>query len=107
MRQMLRLFRVSTSTILTTRVSGHSHYLETQALIEIVFNSPLPNAQLWNGPTIGALQNEHTFKGGGWWHDPDVLSSTGEGLDKEEPRAWEGWWNETIVNTFVAFFEIY
>ncbi|KAI9669159.1 MAG: hypothetical protein M1829_005160 [Trizodia sp. TS-e1964] len=37
------------------------------------------------------------FVGGGWWHDARVLEATGQGLEKEEPRAWEGCWNEQIV----------
>jgi hypothetical protein len=62
-----------------------------------VFNSPLPNPKLWNGPTIGFLQTQDTFASGGWWHDARILGATGEGIEKEEPRAWEGWWNERIV----------
>jgi hypothetical protein len=62
-----------------------------------VFNSPLPNPKLWNGPTIGFLQTQETFANGGWWHDSRILAATGEGVEKEEPRAWEGWWNEHIV----------
>jgi uncharacterized membrane protein YgcG len=62
-----------------------------------LFKTPLPNPALWNGPTIGVLSNQETFVNGGWWHDNRILASTGEGLEKEEPRAWEGWWNEKIV----------
>ncbi|RDL32531.1 Uncharacterized protein BP5553_08987 [Venustampulla echinocandica] len=62
-----------------------------------LFNSPLPNPKLWNGPTIGFLQTQDTFAGGGWWHDARILAATGEGIEKEEPRAWDGWWNERIV----------
>ncbi|KAF7876369.1 hypothetical protein EAF04_001462 [Stromatinia cepivora] len=62
-----------------------------------LFNSPLPNPKLWNGPTIGFLQTQDTFATGGWWHDSRILAATGEGVEKEEPRAWEGWWNERIV----------
>ncbi|PYH98259.1 hypothetical protein BO71DRAFT_395368 [Aspergillus ellipticus CBS 707.79] len=62
-----------------------------------LFLSPLPNPQLWNGPTIGFLQAYESFANGGWWHDPNLLAATGDGIDKEEPRAWEGWWNEQIV----------
>ncbi|KAL5323344.1 hypothetical protein ACEPPN_007878 [Leptodophora sp. 'Broadleaf-Isolate-01'] len=62
-----------------------------------LFNSPLPNPKLWNGPTIGFLQSQDTFATGGWWHDSRILAATGEGIEKEEPRAWEGWWNEKIV----------
>ena len=63
----------------------------------LVFNSPLPNAKLWNGPTIGFLQTQDTFTTGGWWHDSRILAATGDGLEKEEPRAWAGWWNEKIA----------
>ncbi|CAK7568384.1 MAG: Protein-lysine N-methyltransferase efm5 [Sporothrix epigloea] len=34
---------------------------------------------------------------GGWWHDVRILAATGAGQEKEEPRAWDGWWNEQIV----------
>ncbi|OJJ48666.1 hypothetical protein ASPZODRAFT_62962 [Penicilliopsis zonata CBS 506.65] len=62
-----------------------------------LFMSPLPNPQLWNGSTIGFLQAYESFANGGWWHDPNLLAATGEGVDIEEPRAWEGWWNEHIA----------
>ena len=59
--------------------------------------SPLPNQKLWSGSTVGFLQTQECFINGGWWHDPRILEATGEGIEKEEPRAWEGWWNEQIV----------
>ncbi|PBP20853.1 hypothetical protein BUE80_DR008467 [Diplocarpon rosae] len=62
-----------------------------------LFNSPLPNPKLWNGPTLGFLQCQDVFATGGWWHDSRILAATGDGLEKEEPRAWQGWWNEKIV----------
>ncbi|TAQ89868.1 hypothetical protein B7494_g1794 [Chlorociboria aeruginascens] len=62
-----------------------------------LFNSPLPNPKVWNGPTIGLLQSQDVFASGGWWHDSRILAATGEGIEREEPRAWEGWWNERIV----------
>jgi hypothetical protein len=62
-----------------------------------LFKTPLPNPQIWNGPTIGQLSNPDVFVNGGWWHDSRILAATGEGQEKEEPRAWEGWWNEKIV----------
>lgn len=62
-----------------------------------MFNSPLPNPQLWNGQTVGFLQTYDGFANGGWWHDPNLLAATGEGIEVEEPRAWKGWWNEQIV----------
>ncbi|KAJ9134740.1 Tat pathway signal sequence [Pleurostoma richardsiae] len=62
-----------------------------------LFKTPLPNPKLWNGTTIGCLANPDFLVNGGWWHDSRILASTGEGHAKEEPRAWEGWWNEKIV----------
>jgi hypothetical protein len=62
-----------------------------------VFGSATPNKLLWNGLTLGHLQSQDMFATGGWWHDSSLLAATGEGIDKEEARAWEGWWNEQIV----------
>ncbi|KAF8461122.1 hypothetical protein BDZ91DRAFT_388243 [Kalaharituber pfeilii] len=63
-----------------------------------LFLSPLPNPKLWSGPTLGQLQHPDIFFNGGWWHDSTILAATGEGIEKEEQRAWEGWWNEHIVS---------
>ncbi|KFX96719.1 hypothetical protein V490_03186 [Pseudogymnoascus sp. VKM F-3557] len=62
-----------------------------------LFNSPLPNPKIWNGPTIGLFQTQDVFATGGWWHDVRILAATGEGADLEEKRGWAGWWNEQIV----------
>ncbi|RKF64894.1 putative tat pathway signal sequence protein [Erysiphe neolycopersici] len=62
-----------------------------------LFNSPLPNHQIWNALSINFLQSQDTFLAGGWWHDQRFLEATGEGIEKEEPKAWKGWWNEKIV----------
>ena len=62
-----------------------------------VFATPLPNKQLWASKTAGQLGNSDIFINGGWWHDSRILAATGEGLEKEEPKAWKGWWNEEIV----------
>ncbi|KAI9745958.1 MAG: hypothetical protein M1818_000639 [Claussenomyces sp. TS43310] len=70
-----------------------------------LFNSPLPNPKVWNGPTIGFLQTQETFANGGWWHDPRILSATGEGVEAEEQRAWEGWWNGSIVQLIMLSME--
>ena len=59
--------------------------------------TPLPNQQLWTGPTTGYLASQDFFANGGWWHDHHILEATGDGIEKEEPRAWAGWWNELIV----------
>ncbi len=57
----------------------------------------MPNQQLWNSATVGHLQKPDAFVDGGWWHDARILAATGQGIETEEPRAWEGWWNEDIV----------
>ncbi len=61
-----------------------------------LFCSPLPNPLIWHGQTIGLLQTQETLAFGGWWHDNSILAATGDGLEKEELRAWEGHWNETV-----------
>lgn len=63
----------------------------------LVFNRPQPNSEIWTGPTIDRLKNKDIFVNGGWWHDPQILGAIGEGIEKEEPRGWKGWWNEEIV----------
>jgi hypothetical protein len=80
-----------------TLVCLSSPSLTCTVLIATVFCSPLPNSKIWVGSTIGRLQNEDVFVNGGWWHDPRILSVVGEGIEKEEPRGWKGWWNEKIV----------
>jgi hypothetical protein len=62
-----------------------------------LFKSPLPNAKIWHASTLGQLMNRDIFKNGGWWHDSRILAATGEGIEVEEPRSWEGWWNERVV----------
>ncbi|KAF7191693.1 hypothetical protein HII31_07195 [Pseudocercospora fuligena] len=62
-----------------------------------LFKSPLPNKAVWNTSTFGSLQAEEFLYQGGWWHNPNILAATGEGLEKEEARAWEGSWNEQIA----------
>ena len=62
-----------------------------------LFASPLPNRLIWTSGAIGKLVQPNPFINGGWWHDSSILASTGDGLDKEESRAWQGWWNEEIA----------
>jgi hypothetical protein len=62
-----------------------------------LFCSPLPNKQIWSGPSIGQLQSLEAISTGGWWHDANILASTGKGVQEEEKTAWAGWWNEDIV----------
>ncbi|KJR80029.1 uncharacterized protein SPSK_00472 [Sporothrix schenckii 1099-18] len=62
-----------------------------------LFKTPLPNSKLWNAATIGSLSNNDVFISGGWWHDVRILAATGAGREIEEPRAWQGWWNEQVV----------
>lgn len=62
-----------------------------------LFKTPLPNAKLWNGQTLGSLASPEIFVNGGWWHDSRILAATGDGAEREETRGWEGWWNEKVV----------
>ncbi|KAI0517833.1 hypothetical protein F5B22DRAFT_635694 [Xylaria bambusicola] len=62
-----------------------------------LFQTPLPNPRLWNSTTLGRLGSPDIFVNGGWWHDSRILAATGDGVEREEPRAWDGWWNEKIV----------
>ncbi|KAI0123705.1 hypothetical protein BJ170DRAFT_640105 [Xylariales sp. AK1849] len=62
-----------------------------------LFKTPLPNPKLWNGQTLGSLGSPDIFLNGGWWHDSRILAATGDGVEREEPRGWEGWWNEKII----------
>jgi hypothetical protein len=70
-----------------------------------LFASPLPNRHLWDQSSIGTLMNEKTLVNGGWFHDNNILGSTGEGLEKEESKAWTGWWNEQIAKLCELSFE--
>ena len=83
--------------ILTTHVFLSLTIRDNGANSQTVFQTPLPNPQLWNGSTIGFLQMYECFVNGGWWHDPSILSATGDGIDTEEARGWRGWWNEQVV----------
>ena len=87
----------SMSTTSTIPVNSSAPVNQSMSLPLIVFMSPLPNQKLWHPSTIGLLQAEDVFVNGGWWHDDRILAATGQGVEKEEPRAWEGWWNENIV----------
>ncbi|KAI0438658.1 hypothetical protein F4803DRAFT_85246 [Xylaria telfairii] len=62
-----------------------------------LFQTPLPNPRLWNNVTLSRLGSPDIFVNGGWWHDSRILAATGDGVEREEPRAWSGWWNEKIV----------
>ena len=84
-------------TTSTIPVNSPALLNKTVSLLVTVFMSPLPNQKLWHPSTIGLLQAEDVFVNGGWWHDDRILGATGQGVEKEEPRAWEGWWNENIV----------
>src|SRR5436309_15278783 len=74
-----------------------THTSNCSVLISQVFSSPLPNPQLWHSQTVGFLQSYECFVHGGWWHDPSILSATGEGIEIEEPRGWKDYWNDEIV----------
>ncbi|CCX11748.1 Similar to Uncharacterized protein C4.02c; acc. no. Q9USS8 [Pyronema omphalodes CBS 100304] len=62
-----------------------------------LFTSPLPNPKLWHSQTLGNLQQPKWITNGGWWHDHRILAATGKGVEEEEKTAWQGWWNEHIV----------
>ncbi|KAF2862201.1 hypothetical protein K470DRAFT_275548 [Piedraia hortae CBS 480.64] len=62
-----------------------------------LFATPLPNKQVWHTSTIGTIQNEDGFVDGGWWHQPRFLEKMGAGVEVEEKRAWDGHWNEKVV----------
>jgi hypothetical protein len=62
-----------------------------------LFLTPQPNGKIWHAPTLSNLQSPTWLANGGWWHDSRILAATGAGLEVEEKRAWEGWWNEHIV----------
>lgn len=63
-----------------------------------LFKTPLPNPSLFYGKTVAMLQSSSGIHLGGWWADPRFLLATGEGFEKEQRRAWEGWWNENVVD---------
>ena len=90
-------------TTSTIHVSSSALVNQRMSSPVTVFMSPLPNQKLWHPSTIGLLQAEDVFVNGGWWHDDRILAATGQGVEKEEPRAWEGWWNENIV-CFTKYF---
>ncbi|WBW70792.1 rRNA 2'-O-methyltransferase fibrillarin-like [Schizosaccharomyces osmophilus] len=62
-----------------------------------LFQTPLPNANIWSNQAIRVLMAFNILANGGWFFDPRVLASTGEGVEVEEKRAWDGWWNEKVV----------
>ena len=51
------------------------------------------------------LQSQDLLVNGGWWHDERILEATGEGIEKEEQKAWDGWWNENIVRKLACIEE--
>jgi len=46
---------------------------------------------------IDSLKNKHVFVNGGWWQDLQILGAMGDGIEREELRGWNGWWNEETV----------
>lgn len=96
------------STILTILVNTipHSCFVYN-SLTVAVFKTPMPNPKLWTSSTVGLLANQDSFANGGWWQDQHILEATGEGVEKEEPVAWHGWWNENIVCPAMTAFDHY
>ena len=64
-----------------------------------LFNTPLPNELIWSPESIPKLFKPDPFINGGWWHNVKILAATGGGVEVEEPRAWQGWWNEDVVSS--------
>lgn len=62
-----------------------------------LFKTPLPNPDLLSTSAISILESLNGLHGGGWWADSRFLFGTGEGYEKERSRAWEGWWDEKVV----------
>ncbi|KAK6953573.1 hypothetical protein Daesc_005878 [Daldinia eschscholtzii] len=64
-----------------------------------VANKKLPRTYPRQPPwgLMGTHAPPDVFVNGGWWHDSRILAATGEGVEQEEKRAWDGWWNEKIV----------
>ncbi|EMD00345.1 hypothetical protein BAUCODRAFT_30827 [Baudoinia panamericana UAMH 10762] len=76
----------------------HIKHIHVYDFDNTLFASPLPNKQIWNTGTCGLLQAQDFLHGGGWWHNPTILAATGQGVSVEEPRAWQGCWNQKIVD---------
>ncbi|CAN6621736.1 hypothetical protein TRVA0_008S02696 [Trichomonascus vanleenenianus] len=62
-----------------------------------LFKTPLPNPDLWSTSAISILESLHGLHKGGWWSDPRFLRGTGDGYETERARAWDGWWNDEVV----------
>ena len=63
-----------------------------------LFVTPVANHELFTGKALDILQNPTAIYNGGWWQDPRFLMATGNGWEAERQTAWEGWWNEDIVD---------
>lgn len=62
-----------------------------------LFRTPLPNPDLLSTSAMGILESLNGLHGGGWWADSRFLLGTGKGYKAEKDTAWEGWWNEKVV----------
>ncbi|KAF2427687.1 hypothetical protein EJ08DRAFT_346748 [Tothia fuscella] len=91
------LRRWSCSDFITLPAASKVRSIHVYDFDNTLFASPLPNKQLWNTSAVGKLMSEDQFVGGGWFHDSAILASTGEGIEVEEKKGWEGWWNENIA----------
>lgn len=72
-------------------------YIHVYDFDNTIFYTPEPNRRIWTPSTFNFLQSSKNFFHGSWWTYPKILESTGKGIDIEEPRAWNGWWNEEVV----------
>ena len=73
-----------------------------------VFNTATPNPELWTHEASEYIKCDYFSADGGWcvhmeyhvnprWKFPQILAATGLGFEVEKTRAWEGFWNESIV----------
>ncbi|KAG0215247.1 hypothetical protein BGX28_000466 [Mortierella sp. GBA30] len=63
---------------------------------QTLFRSPLPNPTLWDPAFVGTLITWNNC-GPGWWHTPETLEFGPEA----EASAWDGWWNEDLVQDVI------
>lgn len=82
-----------------TRPSRNSHITKFHVydFDNTLFKSPAPNPLLFNEATVGMLTSAEHLATGGWWREVLVLRNLGDGFVEEQKKAWEGYWNEDVV----------
>lgn len=76
---------------------GAVKYIHVYDFDNTLFHTPEPNPRLWTPSTRNFVQSSKNFVNGSWWTNPVFLQATGQGVAVEEPRAWDGWWDEEVV----------